>query len=333
MHKSSRNWRRSAGMALMALAVSSWAMAVNEPGPAGDNAAKPPQVLVDAATEVSYLSFDRALPLFVQAGKVTTEGSADWQKAIFGQAVCLQQIAPATPDRLAAATKLYKVLIEKYPTGPCAPQSMMALGRIDELVDYLGDAPKRSAARQWYEMVRQTSGDASDLASEATFRIAATYIQEMDGDSVKKGISILTEWLKGHPKNALASAMWQYAGDSYLYPLVDYGQALDCYIKADAVGLLDKGREGPTYWRMANLADRVGRNDVAITFYTKIIEKTPTSGKAYEAQLALKRLGAPVPEIQLFRAGDKTQPATAPAGANLPTTQAQDLGAKGLEKP
>ena len=310
----------------MALAVSSGVLAA-------DNAASAPELLQNAATEVSYLSFDRALPLLVQAGKLAPEGSPGWQQAIFGQAVCLQQIAPATAGNLDAATKLYKLLIEKYPVSPYATQSMMALGRLAELVDYLGDAPDRPAARQWYEKARQVSGDASDLASEATVRIAATYIQEMDADLVKKGITILTDWLKQHPKNALASAMWQYAGDSYLYPLSDYGQALDCYLKADAIGLLEKGREGPTYWRMANLADRVGNNDVAITYYTKIIEKTPTSGKAYESQLALKRLSAPVPQIKLFRAGDKTNAATGPAGAKMPTTQAQDSAAKSVEKP
>lgn len=333
MHKASRNWRRSAALALMA------AVAVCSPAWAAEGSPTATELLKDAATEVSYLSFDRALPLFQQAGKLAAPGSPQAEQALFGQAVCLQQITPAAADRIGEASAVYRKLAEK--PGPLAAQSMMALGRIAELVDYLGDAPDRPAARQWYEKAREASGDSGELADEATLRIAATYIQEMDSDSVKKGISILTDWLAKHPKNPLASAMWQYAANTYLYPLNDYGQALECYMKADALGLMEKGREGPVYWRMANLADRLGRNDIAITYYTKIIEKTPTSGKAYESQLALKRLGAPVPQIKLFRAGDKAAPAspasptpaTGPADARASTIQSQQPAGKGVEKP
>ncbi len=326
MHKASRNWRRSAALALMAVAVCSRAWAA-------EGSLTAAGLLKDAATEVSYLSFDRALPLFQQAGKLAAPGSPQAEQALFGEAVCLQQITPATADRIGEASATYRKLAKKPDL--VGVQSMMALGRIAELVDYLGDVPDRPAARQWYEKAREASGE---LADEATLRIAATYVQEMDTDSVKKGISILTDWLAGHPNNPLASAMWQYAGNTYLYPLNDYGPALECYLKADALGLMEKGREGPVYWRMANLADRLGKNDIAIIYYTKIIEKTPTSGKAYESQLALKRLGAPVPEIKLFRAGDKATPATAvpttgPAAPTTSPTQPQPPAGKGVEKP
>lgn len=308
----------------MAVAVCSWARAAEESSTAAS-------LLRDAATEVSYLSFDRALPLFRQAGKLAAPGSPLSEDAMFGEAVCLHQIAPATADRLGEASAIYRKLAAR--PGRYASQSMMALGRLAELVDYLGDTPDRPAARQWYEKAREASGDSSDLANEATLRIASTYVQEMDADSVRKGISILTDWLAGHPKNPLASAMWQYAGNSYMYPLAEYGPALDCYMKADALGLMEQGREGPLYWRMANLADRLGKTDLAITYYTKIIEKTPTSGKAYESQLALKRLGAPVPEIKLFHAGDKATPATGPTDVKAPAAQSPNPAARGLEKP
>lgn len=297
---------------------------------AADNADQVPSLLKDAATEVSYLSFERALPLFQQAGKLVPEGSDQWQQAIFGQAVCLQQATPASAQYIAQATQLYKLLAEKYPTGRYTPQALMALGRIAELVDYLNDTPDRPAARDWYDKARQASGLDTGLGHEATLRIAATYVQEMDADSVRKGIAILTDWLARYPKNPLASAMWQYAGNSYQYPLNDQNAALDCYLKADALGLLEQGREGPLYWRMANLAERTGRLDIAIGYYTRIIQKTPTSGKAYESQLALKRLGAPVPQIRLFRAGD-AKPATAPATGESQTSVVP--AANPVEKP
>jgi len=48
-----------------------------------------------------------------------------------------------------------------------------------------------------------------------------------------------------------------------------------------------------------------------VQYYTKIVVETPNSGKAYEAQLALKRLNsehpelkAPIPDIDIFRKND-----------------------------
>jgi tetratricopeptide (TPR) repeat protein len=285
----------------MALTISSWAAAA-------DDGVAAAGLLRDAATEVSYLSFDRAFPLFRQAEQLAPDGSPQWQQAVFGEAVCLQQIAPATAERLAEASRLYRQLAEK--PGAYSAQSMMALGRIAELVDYLGDVPDRPAARQWYEKARLAVGDDAPLASEAQLRFAATYVQETEAEPVRKGISILEDWLAKHPANPLASAMWQYAGDTYFYPLNEYARAIHCYLKADALGLLEKGREGPLCWRIANLAERVGDRDVAVRYYTKVIVKTPAGGKAYESQLALKRLGAPVPPIELFK---KPASTTAPA--------------------
>lgn len=258
------------------------------------------QILRAAATETSYLSFDQGLPLFKKAAAASTEGSAPWQQAIFGEAVCLQHLVPATPGNLEEASRRYTLLAEKYPQGKYSPQAMMALGRIAELVDYLGDKVDLDTAQKWYEKARIAAGENSDLAHEATLRIAAVYIQTYEIPKVKQGVQILRQWLEKYPDNPLASAMWQYAGNTLFWPLQEEKEAIACYLKADAKGLLEEGREGPVYWRIANLAERNGQRDVAVRYYTKIIEKTPTSGKAYESQLALKRMGAPVPPIELF---------------------------------
>jgi hypothetical protein len=91
--------------------------------------------------------------------------------------------------------------------------------------------------------------------------------------------------------------------------------------RADAIGLLLRGRLRLDYWRVAYVADTILSNrDVAVKFYTKVVTETPTGGKAYEAQLALKRLGAPVPEITIFESLAEAQskaetPANAPVEA------------------
>jgi len=95
--------------------------------------------------------------------------------------------------------------------------------------------------------------------------------------------------------------MWQYLGDTYFYPLDKYAESLSCYRKAEKIGFIEKYRRGPVYWRMAAMADRfLNDRQAAIEYYTKIITVVPTSGKAYESQLALERLGAAVPKIEIF---------------------------------
>ena len=53
-----------------------------------------------------------------------------------------------------------------------------------------------------------------------------------------------------------------------------------------------------------------GQLDTSITYYQKIVKVTPTSGRAYEAQLALRRLAnthptknIKIPEINLYEMG------------------------------
>ena len=160
-----------------------------------------------------------------------------------------------------------------------------------------------AAARNYYGKVLEQWPDES-IAGEATLRIAATWVQTFEIEQVKRGVSILQHWLAAHPNDPLASAMWQYLGQTFFYPLESYEESLACYLEADRLGLLEPGRAGIIYWRMATMADRLlGKRDVAAAYYTKIVTDAPTSGKAYEAQLALRRLKVSVPDIQLFRRG------------------------------
>lgn len=256
--------------------------------------------LDEATTEVTYMSFENALRMYKDILPLTAEGSEQWQQAVFGAAVSSQHSMPASAATCAESERLYLLLIEKTPKSKYAPRAMMNIGRLAELVDYSDDVSDRVKAREWYAKAAN-AGKGTELEAEAAFRIAATYVQTYEKEQVLKGIDMLRSYVVQHPKEPLATAMWQYMGDAYFYPLEDYRNSLDCYKKADALGLLEEGREGPIYWRMAIMADRhVKDRDTAIEYYKKIIIKTPTSGKAYEAQLALKRLGVEPPKIELF---------------------------------
>ena len=177
---------------------------------------------------------------------------------------------------------------------------MLNLGRIEELSDYYQDYVDLVAARTWYQKVADKY-PGQLIASEATLRIASTYIQTYEDDQILKGIDILKKWLAEYPQDELASAMWQYLGDTYFYPIEDYAKSLSCYRNAEQIGFIEKYRRGQVYWRMAVMADRfLNDREAAVEYYTKIITVAPTSGKAYESQLALERLGAPVPRIEIL---------------------------------
>jgi len=262
------------------------------------------ELVQQGATEIGYVNFERARGFFRKAVAVAAEGSPVWQQAVFGQAVCAQHISPPTKASIDEAVSLYKMLLEKTPDSPLAARTMMNLGRIAELRDYGGDTPDLEAAREWYIRVRDRFMN-EPIAGEATLRIAATYIQTYEPEQVRKGVEILHAWLADHPKDELASAMWQYLADTYFYPLRDYRRSVECYEKADAIGWTDVANKGPIYWRVANLADRfLNDRATAIKYYTKIIRETPNSGKAYESQLALRRLGVPeeqIPRITILK--------------------------------
>ena len=257
-------------------------------------------LLDSALEEVNYFSFKKAYTLFEKVKQDSPDGSAPWQQAVFGMAVCAQQMSPPTKSRIEESLRLYRLLAEKYPNSRFAPRSMLNLGRIAELSDYYQDKVDLQGARAQYQKVVDHWPDKL-IAGEATFRIASTYVQTYKIEDIRKAVGALEAWLDEHPEDPLASAMWQYLADLYFFPLKQYSESLACYRKAEEIGFLEKGRRGPVYWRMAKMADHLlKKRNVAVEYYTKIIKFLPTSGKAYEAQLALKRLGAPVPPLQLF---------------------------------
>ncbi len=275
--------------------------------PAAHAADKPDAktLLFKAQEELSCFGFDNAAALFNSVIAQSTPGSDDWLKGTLGLAICLQQHSPPSPAMIERAAALLRSVIKAAPTSACAARATMSLARIEELSDYYGDEPRPEAARELYQNVVQTWPNEA-IAGEATLRIAAIDVQTYEPEKVQRGVALLESWLASHPNDPLASVMFKYIGDTCYRPLRDYRKAVESYRKADAIGLLERGREGPVYWRTAVLAERELKDfPTAIEFYTKIIRITPTSGKAYEAQLALKRLGAPVPELRTLSHNDQ----------------------------
>ncbi|NLF39836.1 hypothetical protein GX586_10345 [bacterium] len=284
---------------ILQAAIAAWMVLATAPCAA----ARVSNDLAAAVGEMAGFGFGEAHELFDHALRHAAPGTPAWQQAIFGKAVCAHQFSPSSQRLIEEADTLYRQLLAECPDSPYAPRATMHLGRMRELGDYYGDAPDLAGARVLYQQVIDR-WPTQDIAGEALLRIAGTFIQTYDATQAVHGVSLLESWLRTHPGEPLAAAMWQYMGGAYLNPLNNHARALDCYLEADRHGLLVLGKEWVVYWRIATIADHfVTNRDVAVAYYSRIITETPNSGKAYESQLALERLGAPVPPITLYTRG------------------------------
>jgi tetratricopeptide (TPR) repeat protein len=285
--------RTRSGRAVIVAAILAVAVAV------AASPAAPPTVaakLASATQEVALINLEKARALFAEARAMSERGSGDWDQAIFGEATCIWHLLPIERDNADQAARLFIELIEASPRGLLTPRAMMNLGRILELPEDRDDPVDLPGARAWYQKVID-SWPSDPIAGEATLRVAGTYIQTYGESAVAKGVDLLRGWVEAHPNDRLASVMWQYLAETYFFPLKDYRHSLEAYENVDALGWTEKGLQGAAYWRIAQMSDRFLKNrDAAVKYYTKIINETSSGGKAYESQLALRRLGAPVPE-------------------------------------
>ncbi len=264
---------------------------------AGNTPAK--KLFNKAWKHVRLYEFDKAEPIFRNLRQREKPGSDKWIEATFGLAVALHHKTPPTAEYIKEAKKLYQLIVDKFPNHRCAPRALMNIARIYEIRDYYKDKIDLPAARKYYKLIIDKYPD-NPIVSEAVLRLAQAYTISYDKKDIYKGIKILIDWIKTHPKDRLVGVMYLHLGDVYFYPLQEYRKCVESYIKADELRSLEEGREGFVYWRIAWVADhKLHDRKIAIKYYLKLIVEVPTFGKGYRSQLALKRLGVKnIPELK-----------------------------------
>lgn len=290
------------------------------------------ELLTKASTGLTQFTFDWPQPLFREALSRATPDSDEWAHATFGLATCRLYVNPVTEDGVAEATKLFGEILTRTPTSRFAPNACMTLGRIAEQPDFYKDQADLPGARLRYQEVMAKWPDLP-MAGEAALRLAGTYATTNTPEDARLGITTLQDWLKTHPADPLAAAMYQFMGDTTYLRLADKAGSLPFYLKADDLGLPSKTKAWKIHWRIAQTAQYEAHDlPLAIRYYTRICTDSQTSGKAFEAQLALAKLGAPVPELTAFAAYQGTRPAmpkpAAPAAPAIRATPATTVEAK-----
>ncbi len=255
-------------------------------------------LLEQAREQVKIFNFAIAQPMFAQLTQDLKEGSDDWSEAMIGLAVCAWHRSPNGPDHVATArTALERLVAEESAGGRFKAHAAFMLGRIAEVLDYPTDVVDLEQARKHYRRVIETWPQAP-IAPEAELRLAGSYLQEFaSADRVREGIAVLERWLAKYPGHMGSSLAARLIGDAYHLSLDDHDTAFQWYLRAAEMGLLNTAQEGNFYWMLASLAEEEDRDvDVAVRYYQKIIQETPRSGRAYEAQLRLAALRERFPE-------------------------------------
>ncbi len=260
------------------------------------------KVLGRAWQHMRFYECDQALPLFRQVANRTDKGAPQWVEARYGQALALRHKRPPGEETIGQAVKILSGLIEDYPDSKVAPYAMINLARIYEVRDYYQDPIRPGQAKKVYQRVidEYDEDEHELLIGEATLRLAQCYINSFERGDIEKGISLMKSWIERHPEGLITGIMWAYLGDVYFYPLKDYKNSVEAYIRADEMDSLDPGTKGKYYWRVARLADEeLNKRDIAIRYYKKLITDEPSYGKGYQSQLRLKEMGVEPPSLKM----------------------------------
>ena len=262
-----------------------------------------------AVRELSYFNFDRSYELFAALRARAQPKQGDlWQEATLGLALSAHSCTPSSAELMAEAGALYRELADPRLHSRFAPRALLQLGRIAEVRDYGGDEVDLPSAIGFYESVYEKWPELH-IADEAVMRHGMALTQQFDQpQAIQAGIDLMQSWVGAHEDRPLASSIYEAIGWSRLKFQDDAAGAVAAFLKADSLGLVDSSVAGQLYFRIAALADqRTGDLKTAARYYQKVIRETPRSGRAFEAQLALRRLAEAhpdaaivVPEISLL---------------------------------
>ncbi|QHI68041.1 tetratricopeptide repeat protein [Tichowtungia aerotolerans] len=239
--------------------------------------------------EVEYVNYRGAYPLFEQEFRNTPESS----EALFGMALCLHYRQPDVAGDKAEAERLYKQLIDQTAEapGPWRLPAMLNLAQLYGQIDYISDTRRPEKAIELYDQILDEFPD-SPLATQALLYRSSLELDEMNPEKARDTAARLRRRAEARPDDPYLYNLWRMVAMASEHPLNQPAEAIDAYRKAEQAGLPPNSRKDILFWRIANLAERINRNDLAIHYYRKIAEELKHTNFAYEASLRLAALEA-----------------------------------------
>lgn len=241
--------------------------------------------------EVEVFDFARAGRHFEESARTAQAGTPGWIEATAGLALSLHQQQPDRPADKDRAARLYDELIAALRNTPTHPVYALALYERARLAQQTDGKPgdEELARRHLRTMLAECADPL--LVNAAVLDLAQLDLLRMKADDVRRGITLLEDWLRSHPANPLAAAQWLQIAMARTYPLQEPAQALQAYLAADAAGIANLQARPAVYWRIGQLAEELGDRDTAVRYYRMILQDLGRTPRAYEAQARLRQLG------------------------------------------
>lgn len=220
-----------------------------------------------------------------------------WPETAFGYASALWHKTPPSAELVDQARGIFESLMEAYPGTSWAGASALSIARIEMLRDFPGDEENPEGAKPILRELLEL-GD-TPVAHEALLRLAECYQMDFESpESLEAARDLMVDWLAEYPENPYAASMWEQVAWIELLDFDRQRPALKAFQEAEKRGFADPSRLGVLLWRMAAIARDIGEYEEAVRVYQKIITDAPTSGRAYEAQNALREIRQTVPGME-----------------------------------
>lgn len=252
--------------------------------------------LLEASRAVASHEFGpayRAYHGILEIDDLTTEQRAE---ALYGLATAAWHRTPPDSARITMAEDSYREVVTRYPDSAFAPLALRNLARIAESIDYPGDESKPRVAESLYRDILERWPD-HKVRHEITLRLTSNLWTDIsDEPRVEEGIMILEDYLRSNPSSPYLAAGWELLADLHAIERQAPERALQYYLLADAAGFVDHNRNALNFYRITELARKVGYLDTEILFHQRMITELPNSGRAYESLQRLVEIAIMHPE-------------------------------------
>jgi len=211
----------------------------------------------------------------------------------FAEGMLWQNRRPGSDPAKAAAA--YEWILQNHPQDPMAPWALLELARMPDL-DVLN--PRLEEAIPIYQRL-MSEYPQSAAAQEAALFLGDALFAARGEAGAQEAVAMLEEWMKGHPDPDYRSTGELLLGKLNRYPLKNYPEAVRHLRAALDAGLRSSSERLIAYWTIATLAERELKDrNLAVQYYTGLLDEFPHHRTAYMAKQRLLALGAPVPEIE-----------------------------------
>jgi len=248
--------------------------------------------LANAWDETTLLRVEEANELF--ANPKTRPNPATAREADYGTAVTLLNIQPRTPGNIEHSAQIFSRLLAQNPDDEIGIGSLYFLARIEQ-VHRSTPAPQKAVAL--YQRLI-AAHPAHPFAQIAITKIALLKLCDAPDNADKAAALAEVETLIPLLTDPGARSNFDYiVGTACIRHQLGDEKAMNYLIEAVKIGIPIQISSSNAIVRIANLALRLNRKDIAISYYERFIRDFPRDRRTYTVRLRLRELNVQSPEV------------------------------------